>query len=150
MENEKYLSEEKYQRNNAKVKKVGKTLLIAGVITLVISFIILALGFFGFGSTASNIMDFSTDGSQVAKGAFGSFGLFALGAIINSVGFFLTIVGGVVLFISHRREITAYGAQQMMPIAKEGIEKITPTVANAAGSIAESISKGIENGKKNG
>lgn len=37
-----------------------------------------------------------------------------------------------------------------MPVATEGIEKITPTVANAAGSIAESISKGIENGKKNG
>ena len=33
-------------------------------------------------------------------------------------------------------------------VAQEGIEKITPTVANAAGSIAQSISKGIQEGKK--
>lgn len=37
MDNQKLLSEEKYQQNNAKVKKVGKMLLIIGVITLVIS-----------------------------------------------------------------------------------------------------------------
>lgn len=149
MENEKYLSEERYQRNNTKVKKVGKILLIIGVITLVVSFIILALGFLGFGGTFINGVNNSPEAGQIAKGVIGGIGLFALGGIINSIGFLLTVSGGMILFIAHRREITAYTTQQVMPIAKEEIEKITPTVANAAGSIAESISKGIENGKNN-
>ena len=33
-----------------------------------------------------------------------------------------------------------------MPVAKEGIRKMTPTVAEAAGSIAKSVSKGIKEG----
>lgn len=84
---------------------------------------------------------------DTAKGMFGSVGLFALGGFLNFIGFALTIAGGVVMFIAHRREITAYTTQQVMPVAQEGIEKITPTVANAAGSIAQSISKGIQEGK---
>ena len=34
----------------------------------------------------------------------------------------------------------------MMPIAQEGIEKMTPTIGNAAGEIAKGISKGIKEG----
>ncbi len=147
MENKKYLNEESYQKNNNKVKKIGKTLLIIGIIALVISFIILVLGFIGFGSSFTGGIG---EPSQMAKGAFSGMGLLVLGGVINSVGFLFTISGGIVLLVAHRREITAYGVQQVMPVAKEGIEKITPTIANAAGSIAESISKGIENGKKNG
>ncbi len=171
MDNQKLLSEEKYQRNNAKVKKVGKMLLIIGVITLVISIALIIIGFVSTGNSASNAFDKvgsnainnfnSMDQNTVineaqntfnstkdtAKGMFGSVGLFALGGFLNFIGFALTIAGGVVMFIAHRREITAYTTQQVMPVAQEGIEKITPTVANAAGSIAQSISKGIQEGK---
>ena len=35
MENKEYLSEEKYQQTNAKVKKIGKILLIVGIVILV-------------------------------------------------------------------------------------------------------------------
>ena len=52
------------------------------------------------------------------------------------------------MIVAHRREIAAYTTQQVMPIAQEGIEKITPTISNAAGSIAKSISKGIKEGKE--
>lgn len=171
MDNQKLLSEEKYRQNNAKVKKVGKTLLIIGVITLVISIALIIIGFVSTGNSASNAFDKigsnainnfnSMDQNTVineaqntfnstkdaAKGMFGSVGLFALGGFLNFIGFALTIAGGVVMFIAHRREITAYTTQQVMPVAQEGIEKITPTVANAAGSIAQSISKGIQEGK---
>lgn len=171
MDNQKLLSEEKYQQNNAKVKKVGKTLLIIGVITLVISIALIIIGFVSTGNSASNAFDKigsnainnfnSMDQNTVineaqntfnstkdaAKGMFSSVGLFALGGFLNFIGFALTIAGGVVMFIAHRREITAYTTQQVMPVAQEGIEKITPTVANAAGSIAQSISKGIQEGK---
>lgn len=171
MDNQKLLSEEKYQQNNAKVKKDGKMLLIIGVITLVISIALIIIGFVSTGNSASNAFDKigsnainnfnSMDQNTVineaqntfnstkdtAKGMFGSVGLFALGGFLNFIGFALTIAGGVVMFIAHRREITAYTTQQVMPVAQEGIEKITPTVANAAGSIAQSISKGIQEGK---
>lgn len=171
MDNQKLLSEEKYQQNNAKVKKVGKMLLIIGVITLVISIALIIIGFVSTGNSASNAFDKvgsnainnfnSMDQNTVineaqntfnstkdtAKEMFGSVCLFALGDFLNFIGFALTIAGGVVMFIAHRREITAYTTQQVMPVAQEGIEKITPTVANAAGSIAQSISKGIQEGK---
>lgn len=171
MDNQKLLNEEKYQQNNAKVKKVGKMLLIIGVITLVISIALIIIGFVSTGNSASNAfdkigsnainnfnsMDQNTviNGAQntfnstndTAKGMFGSVGLFALGGFLNIIGFALIIAGGAVMFIAHRREITAYTTQQVMPVAQEGIEKITPTVANAAGSIAQSISKGIQEGK---
>ena len=152
MENEKYLSEERYQQNNKKVKNVGKILLIIGIITLVVSFIILLLGFTGFGSTFTSGIHSAETGSinnsQIAKGTLGSIGLFALGGFINMIGFALTVAGGITMFIAHRREITAYTTQQVMPVAQEGIEKITPAVANAAGNIAQSIIKGIQEGKK--
>ena len=51
------------------------------------------------------------------------------------------------LFIlAKRREITAFTVQQTMPIAQEGIEKMTPTVANSVGTIAGSVAKGIKSG----
>ena len=68
---------------------------------------------------------------------------------MGTLGFVLIVAGSIVMFIAHRREITAYTTQQVMPIAQQGIEKITPTVANAASSIAKGISQGIQEGKKN-
>ena len=47
---------------------------------------------------------------------------------------------------SKRREIAAFTTQQVMPVAKEGIDEMTPTVANAGGSIAQEIAKGIKDG----
>lgn len=46
------------------------------------------------------------------------------------------------------REIAAFATQQGMPVAKETIDEITPTVANAAGTIAKEISKGINSNKE--
>lgn len=75
-------------------------------------------------------------------------GIYALGGFVSSAGFVLLIVGGVMAYMAHRREITAYTTQQTMPIKKETINDITPTVADAAGTIAKSVSQGFEEGKK--
>lgn len=147
MENEKYLSEERYQKNNQKVKKVGKILLIIGIITLVLGFILTVLGFLGFGNTAINTIN-NDAMEKTAKGIFGSIGLFAIGGFFDSIGFTLTAAGAITMLVAHRREINAYATQQVMPIAQEGIEKITPTISNAAGEIAKGISKGIKEGKE--
>ena len=56
--------------------------------------------------------------------------------------------GVLYLSIVKRREIMAYTTQQVMPVAQEGIDKMAPTVADAAGKIAGSIAKGIKEGLK--
>ena len=179
MEQEKYLSEEKYQETNKKVKKTSKTLLIIGAILLVIGIIMIIAGFISFknaqnkamnsfNNSASNLFDSfnnsinNDDGEEFvnsmkesvtartdsSKDSFTSIGLFALGGFISSAGFVLLIVGGVMAYMAHRREITAYTTQQTMPIKKETINDITPTVADASGTIAKSVSQGFEEGKK--
>ncbi len=155
MEKKEYLNEEEYQKNNIKVKKIGKTLLIVGVIVLVIGILLIIFGGMVFGNTAINGIgnmnndSFNTTGMQETTGGiFGSFGLFAIGGFINTIGFGLIIVGGIIMFVAHRREITAYTVQQVMPVAQEGIEKMTPTIGNAAGEIAKGITSGIKKGLK--
>ena len=59
--------------------------------------------------------------------------------------------------MAKRREMLAFGLQQVMPVAQEGIEKIAPTMtkvgkemvkgmAPAYGEMAKEISKGIKEG----
>jgi len=168
MQQTEYLSEERYQKSNAKVKKVGKILLIVGIVTLVVSFILLIVGFVGAGNSAMNgfnsmsnemIDNFNSfgDGNNGIKidvsgmqdttsGIFGNIGLFAIGSFMLTIGFGLTIAGGIVMFIAHRREITAYTTQQVMPIAQEGIQKMAPTVGSAMGTIGKELAKGIKEG----
>lgn len=179
MEQEKYLSEEKYQETNKKVKKTSKTLLIIGAILLVIGIIMIIAGFISFknaqnkamnsfNNSASNLFDSfnnsinNDDGEEFVNSmkesatsvtdssndSFTSVGLFALGGFVLSAGVVLLIVGGVMAYMAHRREITAYTTQQTMPIKKETINDITPTVADAAGTIAESVNQGFEESKK--
>lgn len=54
------------------------------------------------------------------------------------------IIAGAIYMFGKRREIAAFTTQQVMPIAKEGIDEMAPTIGNAAGEIA----KGIKNGLK--
>ena len=146
MEEKKYLNEEDYQRYNAKVKKVGKILLIVGLSLLVVSIILIVLGAVNFGNGALN---------ESERGALGGMGLFAIGSFSSVFSFALASVGGMCLLVAHRREITAYTTQQVMPVAKEGIEEMAPTVgkatetmAPAAGKVAEEVARGIKKGLK--
>lgn len=161
MGNNEYLSEERYQRSNTKVKTIGKILLIIGVITLIIGFILVIFGFVGTGNSAINgfnsmqnemVNDFNTGSRNPvqinASGIFGNIGLFALGGFMTSGGFILVIAGGISMFIAHRREITAYTTQQVMPVAQEGIQKMAPTIGNAAKEIAKGIKLGINEANK--
>ena len=59
------------------------------------------------------------------------------GAMIAFIGLILRFL------IGNGREITAYSAQQVMPVAKEGIEEMAPTVGYAAKEIAKGIKEGI-------
>lgn len=76
-------------------------------------------------------------------------------------GAFVIIASGMIAFaifmFAKRREILAFSAQQVMPVAQEGIEKIAPTIGKAGASIAKEmapvygdIAKGIASGIKEG
>lgn len=69
------------------------------------------------------------------------------------------MISGIIYSTAKRREIAAFGVQQMMPIAQEGLEKIAPTIGKAGASIAKEmapaysevakeIAKGIKEGLK--
>ena len=53
---------------------------------------------------------------------------------------------GSVYMFAKGREIAAFKVQQTMPLAKEGVEKMSPTVEKSIGGIAKSITKGIKEG----
>ena len=146
MKEEKFLSEEKYQQTNQKVKKVGKILLIAGIIILLLAIVLIILGVVGFGNAAINSFDSFGTGNELdtMKNTAGGVGLVALGGFLTSIGFPLTIAGAITMIIGHRREITAYTTQQVMPVAKEGIEEMAPTVGKAAGEVAKGIKEGLK------
>lgn len=54
------------------------------------------------------------------------------------------MIAGSIFMFAKRRHILAFSAQQVMPVAKEGIDEMAPTIGNAVGEIA----KGIKNGLK--
>ena len=152
---------------------IGAILLVIGIIMIIAAFVNFKnserKAMDSFNNSASNMFDSfnnsinnDDDGEEFvnsmkesvtsvtdsSKDSFTSVGLYALGGFVSSAGFVLLIVGGVMAYIAHRREITAYTTQQTMPIKKETINDITPTVADAAGTIAKSVSQGFEEGKK--
>lgn len=61
----------------------------------------------------------------------------------GAVILFTCIIAGMVYLITIRREVAAFTAQQMMPVAQEGIEKISPSLGVAAGEISKGISQGM-------
>lgn len=68
------------------------------------------------------------------------------------IGAFLIItslmISGSVYMIAKRRDILAFTTQQVMPVAQEGIEKMTPTISKTSGAIVKEITKGIKEGLK--
>ena len=138
-----FLSEENYQKNNKKVKIIGNILITIGLIMFVVGLILIISGFLGFGNQITTGMELGQGGIN-PSGISSSFGGFAVGGFMMVPGLFLTAIGFIVRFlIGNRREITAYTTQQVMPIAKEGIEKMAPTIGNAVGEISKGIKKGL-------
>ena len=86
---------------------------------------------------------FNSTRDSISKAKYVPFYMFGAFIIIASC-----MISGSIYMFAKRREITAFTAQQVMPVAQEGIEKMAPTVGNAAGSIAQGITKGIKDGLK--
>ena len=92
-------------------------------------------------SITSEYCSLKNSNSSFAKTSFLMFG----GFIIIASSMFC---GVLYLSTIKRREIMAYTVQQVMPVAKEGIDKISPTIAKATDDIAKEVTKGIKEGLK--
>ncbi len=121
MNNKEYLTEEKYEKMNKTFKTLYLVLSIIGIITFIVGIVILVL------NKDLNIINI----------------IIALCLIIFGIGLSTLSIRD---FIRHAytRDLVSYYAQQQMPIAKESIEKMAPSV----GTAAKEISKGIQEGLK--
>lgn len=61
---------------------------------------------------------------------------------------FSSFIALSIYITANHRKIMAYQVQQVMPIAKEGIEKMAPSLGKAGATISKEISKGIKEGLK--
>ena len=123
MNGKEYLNEEQMQRTKKKINLIGKILLIVGGLSFV-TCAVLTFGKFDIDIELKGLLGFG----MVFSFAFVGFGMMAL-------------------FVGHQREITAFMAQQQMPVAKEGIEKMAPTAGVAAKEISKGVVEGIEEAK---
>ena len=55
----------------------------------------------------------------------------------------VAVSGDGIIKHAFSRNIAGYYIQQKMPVAKEGIEQMAPTIGKAAGDIAKGIKEGL-------
>lgn len=123
MEKKEYLSEEEYQRVNKKIRKIGLILLIVGMILVI-------------GSICFQIF-----GSTSIKTGY-------ICGILAAPSIPMIGIGTFLLITSYQRQINAYMAQQQMPIRKESIEKISPSIGVAAKEITKGVKEGLKDSEE--
>lgn len=58
------------------------------------------------------------------------------------------MTAGSIYMFGKRKEIAAFTTQQVMPVAKEGIDEMAPTIGNAVSEITKGIKKGLKDDEK--
>lgn len=152
-----YLNEERYQ-------KTKKTIAFTALIVLLVG-IIIGGGLIGLGFSNRNSIDVTSIRTQQTaefrKNGF-SAKYYELDAQLDKaesatplfmIGGFIIIascmISGSIFISTKRREILAYHAQQIRPVAQEGIEKMAPSAAVAAKEIAKGIKEGLKDDENN-
>lgn len=95
-------------------------------------------------SLNNQLSDISSDFNKEFD-SFGSIPFYMIGGFIIIAS---CMIAGLIYMFSKRREIAAFTAQQVMPVAKEGIDEMAPTIGNAVGEIAKGIKKGLKDEEK--
>lgn len=133
---EKLLNEESY-------KKINKGLLIfAGIVILA------GLSLMGFGiykliaAGGMHIPSMGDDGWFDANAIQGKT-KFA-GYVFCMIGLFIVFAGGIIISIPFSRKIMAYQTQTIMPVAKESMEEMAPTLGKVAGAVIEGMAPTME------
>ena len=80
-----------------------------------------------------------------STGDFANSASITLGAFIC---FLTCMISGSIFMVAKGRHIIAFQTQQVMPVAKEEIDEMAPTIGNFAGEIAKGIKKGLNDDQK--
>jgi hypothetical protein len=148
MINNKYLNENNYQ-------KLEKGLKIWAIIFILLGIVVLGLGIYQI-IKANNMNIPQMSDSNWFEASEKQNQIKFLGIVLCMFGVFITFgIGGTILTIAYRRKIMAFQVEQTMPIAKEGIMDIAPTIGAASsialkevspayGQVAKEITKGIK------
>lgn len=128
----KYLNEENYQKINKNINKGGLALFIIGILMEITSIIVVVISIIGITNNANS-----------------SIFPLIICALLIAFGGVAVKLGMNLLFVGHKREIVAFQAQQVMPVAKEEIGEIAPTIGKSAGDIAAGIREGLNNNNDN-
>ena len=134
MNKNEYLSEEKYQ-------KIKKLLITLGFISLAVGIILLILAI---------IVKIPDNNSALADpNWWGNSKISSDAESKKALLFFFSFVFGIMLpamlfGTAYKREIKAFNTQQEMPVKQETIEKMAPSVGEAAGTVAKGIKKGLK------
>lgn len=136
MNKKEYLSEEKYQ-------KIKKILITLGFISLAVGVILLILAILVKVPEETALGDPSWWGNSKIRSDAES---------KKALLFFFSFVFGIMLpamlfGTAYKREIGAFTIQQEMPVKQETIEKMAPSVGEAAGTVAKGIKKGLKDEK---
>lgn len=95
-------------------------------------------------SEISNLDDEYSDFHRSDE-SFGTIPFYMFGAFVIIAS---CMIAGSIFKFAKRREILAFQAQQVMPVAKEGIDEMSPTIGKAAGEIAKGIKNGLKDDDK--
>lgn len=117
-DNKEYLNEEQYQKTVKKMARIGLPMLIFG-----------ALAFF----------------SAVPLSMYG---FMEIGALLGFLGVPCLGIGAFLFLSSKQRAMSAFYAQSQIPVVKEGIEKMSPSVGAAAKEVAKGVKEGLKDDEK--
>lgn len=136
MNKKEYLSEEKYQ-------KIKKILITLGFISLAVGVILLILAILVKAPEETALGDPNWWGNSKIRSDAES-----KKALLFFFSFVFSIMLPAMLFgTAYKREIGAFTIQQEMPVKQETIEKMAPSVGEAAGTVAKGIKKGLKDEK---
>ena len=132
--NGKYINEENHQRVKKGIQKIGTGLIIAGAICMAVG---LALVITGIVLIAKNAQ---VHGSPV----LGILAFLFPGLIIGAAAGIPMLATGINAKIaSHAREIAAFGASSVLPVAGESMNYISDEIAPAIGKGLSNLGKGL-------
>ena len=153
--NNMFLNEENYQKTKKKLSSIALVIFIIG---LLIGGLLIFKGITNqreIETKYGNLKELSIREEHKKNSEISSnYKYYAFGGMIIFIG---GVVSLVLYTTSRGREITAFKLQQMMPLAKEGLEDIAPSIGKAGatinkemassyGEVAKEISKGIKEG----
>ena len=116
--------------NEKSYRKMKKGFIIVGVISLIIAVILLVIAITMQVPQMGDEAWFNLSSKRMLLFA----GAFIFGIMIPLVTFSRAFA----------REMMAYSAQQVMPVAQEGIEKMAPSIGKATKEITKGVKEGLK------